>query len=937
MMRKLLWAACLLLISNMAGAVSGPVSVWGGRITGSGTDEIKAIAGDNTGNVYVAGKFSGTGVDFDPGPGVSSYNSSGAYDAFLAKYSSTNTLVWVVTFGGAGADDINAMTVDGAGNIFIAGSFSQTVDLDPGAGTATYTAGGNSDIFAARYSPSGTLTWAAVAGSNGTDAAYGIGLDGYGDVLIAGDFTGTVDFDPSGAAVTQTSQGLNDGFLWKLNSTTGVFSAVRTWGGSNIDHVNGLAVGTSVQNNIIITGNFYGTTDFDWGAGTTSKTASGSSDGYVLAVSQTLLFSWVGVIGGTNTDEVLTVNVDATAMIEVAGYFQGVVDFDPSGATYQLTSGNNGAYASAFVMQFTNTGTMLWANALAQTQTPYNRIYAISSDASSNVYVTGASDDFDADPTASVLPVTCNYNETGYLVKYNANGVLQWATALDLNGRGLAMDIDAQSSLFLAGKYMGSADINPTPMATTLPYASSEDAFYAKYKVCNLPAAPTLAVTADTVCEGGSYVYTATGTGQVSWYSVADGNSYLFGNNYTKTFTTTGVYTYYAQDSNSCGAGPRKDLLVRVVPVPQVNISGGFGACVGQGVTITASGADSYLWEDNSTSPTRIVTPGTTPTAVTVTGTNAYGCTGSAGRSIQQYPYPVSNATALVAGVCSGNSQQLFVHNEDADIEWSTTETTDTITVQPLQTTDYYITLTSYNGCVTVDTVTATVYQYPQPDIQAQAPAICTGTGTTLADANNLQAGFEWSTGENTATINVAPLQTTTYYATVTSPEGCVAYDTATVTVNSVTAQIQQQSNVLTAQPGGLTYQWLTCNGDKLDGQTNATFTPAQTGSYSVLVTSNEGCVDTSDCVSVTISGIANTTVTTVLLYPNPAANMLSVTLYDVDNVTLATYSTDGKLIETLTPTTNLIKLDVSHYAQGIYILQVNKNGATAQYRFVKQ
>lgn len=936
MIRKLLWAACLLLLAITTHAANGPAYMWSGRISGSDADEVSATATDNQGNVYIAGKFTGTNVDFDPGAGVSSFSSVGQYDGYIAKYSSTNTLQWVVTFGSSGFDGVNAMAVDASGNVFVTGSFNQTVDFDPSAGTTSLTSHGNTDIFTARYSTTGALVWVVNAGSNSGDNGYGICLDGYGDVITVGDFMGTIDFDPSATTANQTSNGSVDCFMWKLNAGTGALSAIRTYGGTALDHAASVAVGTGSSDNIIIGGYFYSTVDFDWGAGTASKTAAGC-DAYVLAVNRSLLYSWVAALGTSNTEEVLAVNVDAYSMIEVAGYFQGTMDFNPSTGVYELTSGNNGAYASAFSMQFTNGGIVLWANVLEQVQGNYNRIYAISSDATGNVYITGASDDFDADPTAATQLITCDNNETPYLVKYNTNGVLQWAKALGMNARGYALDVDAAGNIYLGGRYSGTADLDPSPLTAILPGSGSEDAFYAKYKVCNFPAAPTVTVAADTVCEGNSYLFTANGTGQVGWYTSTVGGGYVFGNNYNKQFTSVNNYIYYAQDSNSCGAGPRTPVAITVGPVPAVFISGGWGACAGQAVTITAGGADTYLWEDNSTNPTRTVTPGVPSTNVSVAGTNAYGCTGGISRTLQQFPYPVSNATALVAGVCSGNSQQLFAHNEDADIEWSTTETTDTITVQPLQTTDYYIALTSYNGCVTVDTVTATVYQYPQPAIQAQSPAICTGTGTTLADANNLQAGFEWSTGESTATINVAPLQTTTYYATVTSPEGCVAYDTATVTVNSVTAQIQQQSNVLTAQPDGLTYQWLTCSGDKLDGQTNATFTPAQTGSYSVLVTSNEGCVDTSDCVSVTISGIENTTATTVLFYPNPATNMLSITLDNVDYVTLATYSTDGKLIETLTPTTNLVKLDVSRYAQGVYILRVNKSGATAQYRFVKQ
>src|SRR3954452_14370463 len=79
-----------------------------------------AVVSDAAGNTYVAGGFQGT-VNFSP---TGRYNlaSRGSRDIFLAKYSPSGALVWADAFGGAGIDLANAVALDSAGNLYLAGS-----------------------------------------------------------------------------------------------------------------------------------------------------------------------------------------------------------------------------------------------------------------------------------------------------------------------------------------------------------------------------------------------------------------------------------------------------------------------------------------------------------------------------------------------------------------------------------------------------------------------------------------------------------------------------------------------------------------------------------------------------------------------------------------------------------------------------------------------
>jgi len=213
--------------------------VWSKTIGGYGYDQGNAIAADGSGNVFVTGFIgvSSIGVDFGGG----ALYSAGASDVFLVKYSATGAHLWSKRFGGVSNDTGMSVSADGSGNVVVAGMFEGAVDF--GGGTAL-TSAGLRDIFVAKYSSLGQHLWSKRFGSSGDDVAYAAAVDLAGDVALAGKFQGSVSF--GGGTLTSTGgddafaaklSGVSGGHVWSKDfggASGDTATGVAVDGGSNV-------------------------------------------------------------------------------------------------------------------------------------------------------------------------------------------------------------------------------------------------------------------------------------------------------------------------------------------------------------------------------------------------------------------------------------------------------------------------------------------------------------------------------------------------------------------------------------------------------------------------------------------------------------------------------------------------------------------------------
>jgi hypothetical protein len=306
--------------------------VWSKTLGGTGADKGAAVRTDGSGNVFVTGSMSASssGVDFGGG----ALFSAGLQDVFLVKYSAAGAHLWSKRFGGSGNDMGMAVGTDGLGNVVVAGTFEGTINL----GGSSLTSAGGRDLFVAKFSSAGQHLWSKRFGGTSGDDVRGVAVDGAGDVLLTGQFLGTINFGGS----SLTSAGVEDIFLAKLSGGTGGHVWSKRFGSSSAPDA-GYGVAVDGSGNVAITGFFAGLVDFG-GGGIMAQVydifvAKYDSAGNYLSARR--FGDPPGLYDSQYGDAIA---MSSSGTIYVTGHFMGTLDFGSAGCTTSLFAGGSDAY-----------------------------------------------------------------------------------------------------------------------------------------------------------------------------------------------------------------------------------------------------------------------------------------------------------------------------------------------------------------------------------------------------------------------------------------------------------------------------------------------------------------------------------------------------------------------------------------------------------------
>lgn len=330
---------------------------------------------DNSGNVYVAGKFeqaanfSGTTLSWQ-----------GNHDMYVAKYNSSGGLVWIQTCGGSLGDYAHAMACDKTSAVYVAGEIEGTNEtIHFSNSTTTLTAISDNDIFVAKYDLSGNLLWAKSAGGSGGEKGLGVSYDNAGNVYICGQYKDNITFNGT-TTLTHTGSTLEtDAFIAKYDAN-GNFLWARSAGGPGRDEA--LTIKCTPAGDAYICGLYSDGAVF--GSNPPLTIADAPSGGKYMnaflakyATDGTL--QWVKTAGGDYDDVAWSVTLDNAGTVYITGEFNAYAMFDSHGIG---TTGNADVFVAAYDPSGNNTWVVKAGGALI------DRARAISSDGT-KLFITG--------------------------------------------------------------------------------------------------------------------------------------------------------------------------------------------------------------------------------------------------------------------------------------------------------------------------------------------------------------------------------------------------------------------------------------------------------------------------------------------------------------------------------------------------------------------
>ena len=302
-----------------------------------------------------------------------------------------------------------------------------------------FVSNGLADIFIQKLDPKGNLIWIKSMGAGQRDEGLAIDQDGSGNLIIAGEFRKTVDFDPGPSVLELTSIGSSDAYVLKLNRN-GNFIWAKSMGGKS--NVWASQIAADKDNNVYLIGGFRDTADFDPGISNYNLISVGDEDIFIQKLDSNGNFLWAKSVGGIEQDIGFSLSLDNSGNVYVCGEFRDSVDFDPGlGTHYEKPSNLYGSY----LLKLNSNGDFIWVNTFSGSRTSGR---SLSIDNKGDIVLTGRS----------------GSNGTSYVAKLDSSGNNLWSNSSGNNSSyvgSVESKIDLNGNIFVLGEFFGQVDFNP--------------------------------------------------------------------------------------------------------------------------------------------------------------------------------------------------------------------------------------------------------------------------------------------------------------------------------------------------------------------------------------------------------------------------------------------------------------------------------------------
>lgn len=809
--------------NSIGDLVIDPQLVWCTFYGGVNADGVYCADTDPAGNLFVCGY--GSSPNF-PLLNAGTYYQTTAAGGYILKFSNTGTLLWATFFGSPGMasgpfvapSTTSYMAADIYGNVFLCGVIASGVL--PTVNASTYFQGsnaGNLDVYIAKFSNTGICLWSTYYGGSLYDESTGLATDQNGNVFLTGTTqSSNFPLQNNSTYFEPTITGSNSGFIVKFDNLGN-----RLWAtylkGSGAPRVatdgNGRVYVAGSTNSVIPLLNPGGTSYYQ-------GSMAGTVDSYILKFTNNGTHLWGTYYGGntnssTSTDMATSLVTDKSGNLFVTGATTATnfpVLNPGNGAYFQTVY--NGTGNDMFILKFDSTSTRVWATLLGGSRNDSPSEYDnLTIDTCGTIWMgfNTISRNLPFQQQACSVGFFDNTRDTSvsnaqsnvFIARFSNNGNLVWSSyfAGDGDSHRCTLAADKLGSVFVCGEFSQVTNaltyptLNPGGTAYFSGWSGDHDLFVSKFSN-GQAAAQSFSYT--NVCSGDTasqlpITQAGFGTGTFSaspGITVNSLNGRVFPSSaapgsYTITHLTTG-----------CGACPGSTgailitATISILTPPTVSITASKPIlCVNEQATLTASGANSYSWNSNSTASTLTIAPNVAGIQnYTVTGANINGCTASATIAVSILPSPTLIISASKTVVCV-NEQATLTASGANSYTWNIGPTTAAITIIPSTTNalNYTVTGVSANGCGAFGIITVSVLPSPTLNVVATKTVLCVNQQATLTA--NGASSYTWNTGAIASTISINPVSTAAlnYTVTGTATNGCQSQKTYSIGVNKCT------------------------------------------------------------------------------------------------------------------------------------------------------
>ncbi len=358
---------------------------------------------------------------------------------------------------------------DSLGNEYMVGSFSGTVDFDPGVGVVNLTSSGGRDAYVLKLDAAGALAWVRSFPSTFRSAASSVAVDTAGNLAVGGSFSGAVDFDPALGTASLVAQGSGDGFVVRFDAAGGYLWSER-FGGLGEDAVRDVAVdaagsvlavgetetiweergfvakrdsfglplwtvgfagsGESTATSVAVTADGAAIVggEYEWTVdlGGVLLTSMGQEDGFVVRYAADGTVDWARAVGGLGEDSVAGVATGLDGSIVVVGEVESVTPPPMTPTGWYGHDDWDDDREQGFVMKLDAAGGDLWSLSLPSSREAAAASVAV--DALGGITVGGSFSGTIAFDSAGAATFTADGYENGFVAHYDAAGSFVWAT-----------------------------------------------------------------------------------------------------------------------------------------------------------------------------------------------------------------------------------------------------------------------------------------------------------------------------------------------------------------------------------------------------------------------------------------------------------------------------------------------------------------------------